>query len=149
MIFVIYSIVYQMGKKIEVLGSLFRHHVVLFALNRVVVDGGNNITLISNSEEVALTLERTSRVNSGYWNCSAQVYDTDSLKVGKPVEKTVQLVIVGEFAFDGMYLSSPSSPHPFSPPSGTSKYFCQRDWSHMGISSVVQSQWWCGRLSSL
>jgi hypothetical protein len=83
-----------MAKKIEVLGSSFRHHVVLFALNRVVVDGGNNITLISNSEEVALTLERTSRVNSGYWNCSAQVYDTDSLKVGKPVEKTVQLVIV-------------------------------------------------------
>jgi hypothetical protein len=48
-----------MAKKIEVLGSSFRHHVVLFALNRVVVDGGNNITLISNSEEVALTLERT------------------------------------------------------------------------------------------
>ena len=59
------------------------------------MDGGR-ISLSTDREEVSLTLESTTRDDTGYWNCTAQVYDEDNV-VGQPVERPIRLVVVGEF----------------------------------------------------
>ena len=62
---------------------------------RQVVDGGR-ISLSTGREEVSLTLESTTVNDTGYWNCTAQVYDGDNV-VGQSVEGHIRLVVVGEF----------------------------------------------------
>ena len=59
------------------------------------VDGGR-ISLTTDKEEVSLILENTTRDDTGYWNCTAQVYDGGNV-VGQPVERPIRLVVVGEF----------------------------------------------------
>ena len=56
------------------------------------------MSLSSGREEVSLTLATSTREDDGNWSCSAQVYDTSTLKetVGQPVQRTIQLVVVGE-----------------------------------------------------
>ena len=51
----------------------------------------------SGREEVSLTLDSSIRGDNGTWTCSAQVYDNEGQTVSQPVERTVQLVVVGEF----------------------------------------------------
>ena len=48
-------------------------------------------------EEVSLTLDSSTRGDNGTWTCSAQVYDSEGHAVSQPVERTVELVVVGEF----------------------------------------------------
>ena len=62
---------------------------------REVVEGGR-ISLSCSKKKVSLTLEITTMEDSGDWNCSAQVYETDSLKFGQPVERNIHLVVVGK-----------------------------------------------------
>ena len=59
------------------------------------VDEGR-ISLSTDKEEVSLTLKSTAGNDTGYWNCTAQVYDEDNV-VGQPVERPIRLVVVGEF----------------------------------------------------
>lgn len=59
---------------------------------------GGKYTLSSGRDVVSLTIDTTARTDTGYWNCTAQVYEngTDSLTVGEPVMRSIQLVVVGE-----------------------------------------------------
>ena len=47
---------------------------------------------------VSLSLDSTDREDAGNWTCTAQVYEniTTGLPVGAPVERTIQLLVVGE-----------------------------------------------------
>ena len=47
---------------------------------------------------VSLSLDSTDREDAGNWTCTAQVYEdiTTGLTVGAPVERTIQLLVVGE-----------------------------------------------------
>ena len=47
---------------------------------------------------VSLSLNSTDREDAGNWTCTAQVYEniTTGLTVGTPVERTIQLLVVGE-----------------------------------------------------
>ena len=47
---------------------------------------------------VSLSLNSTDREDAGNWTCTAQVYEdiTTGLTVGAPVERTIQLLVVGE-----------------------------------------------------
>ena len=47
---------------------------------------------------VSLTLDSSERGDAGNWTCTAQVYETGSLTVGGPEERSVQLVVVGRFS---------------------------------------------------
>ena len=76
-----------------------RKHVVfeflpLFPTCRVATAGGR-ISLSSSGEVVSLTLSSTRQNDTGYWNCSAQVYDGANV-VGQPVGRDIRLVVVGE-----------------------------------------------------
>ena len=59
------------------------------------VDGGRT-SLTTDREEVSLTLESTTGSDTGYWNCTAQVYDGANV-VSRSVERPIRLVVVGEF----------------------------------------------------
>ena len=61
-----------------------------------VVSEGGRVSLSSGREEVSLTLATSTREDDGNWSCSAQVYESDTLTVGQPVQRTIQLVVVGE-----------------------------------------------------
>ena len=61
-----------------------------------VVSEGGRVSLSSGREEVSLTLATSTREDDGNWSCSAQVYESVTLTVGQPVQRTIQLVVVGE-----------------------------------------------------
>ena len=61
----------------------------------MVAEGGR-VSLSSGREQVALSLASTTRYDEGYWNCSAQVFESEGLTVGEAAEGTVQLVVVGK-----------------------------------------------------
>ena len=52
----------------------------------------------SGRDIVSLTLDSSERGDAGNWTCTAQVYETGSLTVGGPEERSVQLVVVGRFS---------------------------------------------------
>ena len=61
------------------------------------VSSGGRYTLSSGRADVSLTLDSSVRGDSGDWTCSAQVFESGTtLIVGGPVERTLQLVVVGE-----------------------------------------------------
>ena len=54
-----------------------------------ILSGGRDI--------VSLTLTSSVRGDTGEWTCSAQVYESGTtLTVGQPMERTLQLVVVGK-----------------------------------------------------
>ena len=57
------------------------------------------IALNTGREVVSLTLSSTAQIDTGYWNCSAQVYDGANV-VGQPVGRDIQLVVVGKSVSD-------------------------------------------------
>ena len=58
---------------------------------------GGIYILNSGRDIVSLTLNSTVRGDTGEWTCSAQVYESGTtLTVGQPVERTLQLVVVGK-----------------------------------------------------
>jgi hypothetical protein len=59
---------------------------------REVVEEGR-ISLSTGRELVSLTLSSTRQNDTGYWNCSAQVYDGANV-VGQPVGRDIRLVVV-------------------------------------------------------
>ena len=61
----------------------------------MVATGGERVSLSSGRNTVSLSLNSVRENDTGYWNCSAQVYD-DDVVVGGPVEWNIQLVVVGE-----------------------------------------------------
>ena len=66
-------------------------------LCRSEVTSGGRFTVSSGRDVVSLTLDSSERGDAGNWRCTAQVYETGSLTVGGPVERSVQLVVVGRF----------------------------------------------------
>ena len=60
---------------------------------------GGRYTLSSGRDVVSLTIDTTDTTDTGYWNCTAQVYEngTDSLRVGEAVMRSIRLVVVGEY----------------------------------------------------
>ena len=70
----------------------------MFVPCRVVAPEGERVSLISGRDIVSLSLNSARENDTGYWNCSAQVYDGDVI-VGGPVEWDIQLVVVGESSF--------------------------------------------------
>ena len=58
---------------------------------------GDRYTLSGGRDIVSLTLNNSVRGDTGEWTCSAQVYESGtSLTVRQPVERTLQLLVVGK-----------------------------------------------------
>ena len=71
------------------------------------VSSGGRYTLSSGRAEVSLTLDSSVRGDSGDWTCSAQVFESGTtLTVGGPVERTLQLVVVGEWTTYPAFMTS-------------------------------------------
>ena len=61
------------------------------------VEEGGRYTLSSGRDIVSLTLTNSVSDDTGEWTCSAQMYESGTtLTVGQPVERTIQLTVVGK-----------------------------------------------------